>query len=77
MRVRWTTPAADELYEIVRHIQRDTRKLLRMLLSPCTMAAAALEAFHAEVARDGSKALANWFSPAFSTLLFTESKIRQ
>jgi hypothetical protein len=76
MRVRWTTPAAGDLYDIVRHIQ-PTRKLLRMLLSPCTMAAAALEAFHAEVARDGSKALANWFSPAFPTLLFTESKIRQ
>jgi toxin ParE1/3/4 len=23
MRVRWTTPAADDLYNIVRHIQRD------------------------------------------------------
>jgi len=23
MRVRWTTPAADDLYDIVRHIQRD------------------------------------------------------
>ena len=77
MRVRWTIPAADDLYDIVRHIQRATRKLLPMLLSPCTMAAGSLEAFHAEVARDGSKALANWFSPAFPTLLFTESKIRQ
>jgi toxin ParE1/3/4 len=24
MRVRWTTPAADDLYNIVRHIQRDS-----------------------------------------------------
>ena len=23
MRMRWTTPAADDLYDIVRHIQRD------------------------------------------------------
>ena len=69
MRVRWTIPAGDDLYDIVRHIQRATRKLLPMLLSPCTMAAAALEAFRAEVARDGSKALADWFSPAFPTLV--------
>ena len=77
MRVRWTTPAADDLYDIVRHIQRDHPEAAADVAESLYDGCGSLRSFHAEVARDGSKALANWFSPAFPTLLFTESKIRQ
>jgi hypothetical protein len=39
MRVRWTTPAADDLYKIVRHFNETTRSLPPLSPNHCTMAA--------------------------------------
>jgi toxin ParE1/3/4 len=39
MRLRWTTPAADDLFQIVRHIQKDNasaaRELAQVLYNGC------------------------------------------
>jgi plasmid stabilization system protein ParE len=61
--------AADDLYDIVRHIQRDNPEAAADIAESLYDGCGSLEAFHAEVARDGSKALADWFSPAFPTLV--------
>jgi plasmid stabilization system protein ParE len=41
MRLRWTTPAADDLYHIVRHIQRDNPDAATKVATTITTAATA------------------------------------
>ena len=41
MRLRWTTPAAEDLYRIVRYIKKDNPSAAAQVRSLCTRAVAA------------------------------------
>lgn len=74
MRLRWTTPAANDLYIIVRHIQK--LPLPRKWLRPCTMVAPLFATFLVAGGLAELTALESWFSRAYRTQLYTKSRIR-
>ncbi len=63
MRVRWTTPAADDLYNIVQHIQRDNPDAAADVAESRYDGCGNLRKFPILVVRGGSNAPANWCLP--------------
>jgi plasmid stabilization system protein ParE len=69
MRLRWTTPATNDLYNIIKHIQQDNpdaaSKVAETLYDGCS----SLEKFLTLVAKDGSLEAENSSFPACLTSL--------
>ena len=59
MRLRWTTPAAEDLYRIVRHIQKDNPSAAAQVAKSLYEGCGSLRAFLTVAARGGSMAPAN------------------
>jgi hypothetical protein len=76
MRLRWTTPAAHDLYHIVRRIQHDNPDSAAKVARLSMMVAAAWEHSLAVAAREGLRAPASWSSLACPTSLSTAFKIK-
>ncbi len=76
MRLRWTTPAANDLYNIVQHIQEDNPTAAAEVATVLYDGYGSLRDFPRRAARDGSKAPVNWSFPAFPTSLFTGFKMK-
>ena len=79
MRLRWTTPATQDLYNIIRHIQRDPNaaaKVAETLVAETMRDAASCWISLVRATGDGSKEPENWCSRACLTLWFIAFKIR-
>jgi plasmid stabilization system protein ParE len=76
MRLRWTSPAANDLYNIVQHIEKDNPNaasdVAKILYDGCE----GLSRFPRQGRKGRTDGTANSFSPGCRTLLCIGSKIR-
>jgi toxin ParE1/3/4 len=77
MRVRWTTPAADDLYNIVRRIQRDNPEAAADGAESLYDGCGSPRSFPRRGRKGRIEGTRELFSLAFPTSLFTGFKIRQ
>lgn len=76
MRVRWTTPAADDLYNIVRHIQPDNEEAAADVAKSLYDGCGSLRSFPRRGRKGRIEGTRELVSLVFPTSLFTESKIK-